>query len=237
MRTIWTGSVLVTQSSRSSGEGGKAGPRVTRTEALRQQLSDDIIKGTLEPGSPLDEADLARRFGVSRTPVREAIRNLAASGLVETRPHRGAVVALPTPSRLMDMFKAMAELEALCAGLAAESMTAAERDALEKLHEEMADFVLKDDAAKYRERNERFHGLIYAGAHNSYLSEIAVMTRARVSPFRRAQFSQPGRIAESHREHGLVVKAIVGGDRNDATDQMRLHIDIVRDAYRRLSAR
>ena len=85
----------------------------------------------MAPGAALDETELARRFRVSRTPVREAIRQLAASGLVEVRAHRGAVVAHPTEERLNGMFEAMAELEALCAGLAAERMTAPERRLLE----------------------------------------------------------------------------------------------------------
>ena len=75
------------------------------------------MRGALLPGAALDETELARRFSVSRTPVREAIRQLAASGLVEARAHRGAVVAQPTEERLIGMFEAMAELEALCAGL------------------------------------------------------------------------------------------------------------------------
>lgn len=110
-----------------------AAPPRTRTEALRLQIADEIISGVLEPGTPLDEQELAARFGVSRTPVREAIRQLAASGLVSVRPHRGAVVALPTPTQLDDMFEAMGELEALCAGLAARNMTVPERRGLEAL--------------------------------------------------------------------------------------------------------
>jgi len=90
--------------------------RKTRAEELRAQLADDIVRGILIPGQTLDEMELARRFGVSRTPVREAIRQLAASGLIETRPHRGAVVARPRHERILGMFEAMAELEALCAG-------------------------------------------------------------------------------------------------------------------------
>ncbi len=66
---------------------------MTRAEELRLQLADDIVRGTLPPGAALDETDIARRFNVSRTPVREALRQLAASGLVESRAHRGAVVA------------------------------------------------------------------------------------------------------------------------------------------------
>src|SRR4029077_10876230 len=104
--------------------------RKTRAEELRAQLADDIVRGMLAPGRTLDETELAPRFGVSRTPGREAIRQLAASGLVETRRHRGAVVARPNHQRILGMFEAMAELEALCAGLAAERMNAAGRRSL-----------------------------------------------------------------------------------------------------------
>ena len=86
--------------------------KITRAEELRLQLADEIIRGTLAPGAPLDETDIARRFSVSRTPVREALRQLAASGLVDARAHRGAVVARPTLDRLTGMFEAMAEFEA-----------------------------------------------------------------------------------------------------------------------------
>ena len=99
--------------------------KITRAEELRLQLADEIVQGTLAPGAPLDETDIARRFSVSRTPVREALRQLVASGLVEARAHRGAVVAQPSVERLKSMCEAMAELEALCAGLAAERMSAA----------------------------------------------------------------------------------------------------------------
>ena len=81
-----------------------AGKR-TLAEELRLQLADDIVRGALEPGSSLDESELARRFNVSRTPVREALRQLVASGLVNSRAHRGAVVARPTIEQLNSMFE------------------------------------------------------------------------------------------------------------------------------------
>lgn len=207
-----------------------AAPR-TRTEALRLQLADEIVSGALEPGIPLDEQELATRFGVSRTPVREAIRQLSASGLVSVRPHRGAVVALPTPRQLNDMFEAMAELEGLCAGLAARNMTITERRALEALHEELRVLMQQGDPLRYHEKNEAFHTAIYAGTHNSYLADITLMTRTRVAPFRRAQFRAAGRLGGSYQEHDLVVQAILRGDQAAATDAMRNHIGIVRDAF------
>jgi DNA-binding GntR family transcriptional regulator len=205
--------------------------RKTRAEELRAQLADDIVRGTLTPGQTLDEMDLARRFGVSRTPVREAIRQLAASGLVDTRPHRGAVVARPSHERILGMFEAMAELEALCAGLAAERMTASERHALETVHEELRVLIYGGDPQRYHEVNEAFHATIYAGAHNDYLAEMTFTTRSRVQPFRRAQFRLLGRLAKSHVEHDRIVLAILRGDRAGAAAAMRAHIITVGAEY------
>lgn len=205
---------------------------LTRTETLRLQIADEIVSGVLEPGTPLDEQELASRFGVSRTPVREAIRQLSASGLVSVRPHRGAVVALPTPSQLNDMFEAMAELEALCAGLAARNMTVPERRGLEALHNDLRLLVHEGDPASYHEKNEAFHAAIYAGSHNGYLAELTLMTRTRVAPFRRAQFRATGRLGGSYQEHDLIVQAILRGDHQGASEAMRAHIGIVRDAFR-----
>jgi len=208
-----------------------AGQRKTLAEGLRLQLADEIVRGALAPGAALDETELAHRFCVSRTPVREAIRQLAASGLVDVRAHRGAVVAHPSEERLNGMFEAMAELEALCAGLAAERMTAPERLSLEAAHEELRALIQSGDPQRYHEINEAFHGVIYAGGHNAYLAEMTLATRVRVQPFRRAQFRNLGRLAKSHEEHDRVVLAILRGDRAGATDAMRIHIMTVWEEY------
>src|SRR5207253_1430887 len=134
--------------------------KITRAEELRLILADEIVSGRLEPGASLDESELARRFHVSRTPVREALRQLVASGLVDARAHRGAVVAHPDPERLAGMFEAMAELEALCAGMAAERMTAAERHALQSLHDQLRSLSYLGDPQRFHEVNEAFHNAI-----------------------------------------------------------------------------
>ena len=206
-------------------------PRRTRAEELRVQLADDIVRGALAPGSALDENELARRFSVSRTPVREAIRMLAASGLVEVRAHRAAVVARPSAQHLAGMFEAMAELESLCAGYAAERMTAAERRALEEVHERLRALIQSGDPQRYHEVNEAFHATVYAGAHNAYLAELTLSTRGRVQPFRRAQFRNLGRLAKSHIEHDRVVQAILRGERALAAQTMHAHIITVREEY------
>jgi DNA-binding GntR family transcriptional regulator len=205
--------------------------KVTRAEELRLQLADEIVRGVLPPGAALDETDIARRFSVSRTPVREALRQLAVSGLIETRAHRGAVVAQPTLERLTGMFEAMAELEAICAGLAAERMTAIERHRLEAVHEELRVLSSAGNPDRFHEVNERFHNTIYAGSQNTYIAEMTLATRVRVQPFRRAQFRNLGRLAKSHAEHDRIVVAIMRGDKAGAAAAMRAHIELVRDEY------
>lgn len=215
---------------RPDGPGVRA-DKLTRAEELRLQLADEIVRGTLAPGAALDETDIARRFSVSRTPVREALRQLAASGLVDARAHRGAVVAQPSIERLGGMFEAMAELEALCAGMAAERMTPAERLRLEAIHEELRVLGHAGDPDRFHAVNEQFHSFIYAGSQNGHIAEITLATRKRVQPFRRAQFRNLGRLAQSHAEHDRVVVAILRGDRNGAANAMRAHIERVHGEY------
>jgi DNA-binding GntR family transcriptional regulator len=133
------------------------------------------------------------------------------------------------------MFEAMAELEALCAGYAAERMTASERRALEDIHESLRVLIQSGDPQRYHEMNEAFHNAIYDGAHNAYLAELALSTRARVQPFRRAQFRNLGRLAKSHVEHDRVVEAILRGEKAAAAAAMNQHIILVREEYEHYS--
>lgn len=206
----------------------------TSAEEIRHGLADRIISGALPPGTALDETQIAAEFAVSRTPVREALRLLAASGLVDQKPHAKALVAKPDEDELTGMFEVMGYLEALCAGLCAIAMTKAERDGIDALHVEMSALVRDGDAARYAEANDTFHTAIYEGAHNAYLAEITRSTRQRLQPFRRAQFGELGRLLKSHAEHGLIVEAILRGDRAEAEAKMRSHISIVGDAVQRL---
>jgi DNA-binding GntR family transcriptional regulator len=213
------------------GDRSPRADKLTRAEELRLQLADEIVRGALAPGSALDETDIARRFNVSRTPVREALRQLAASGLVEARAHRGAVVAQPSIERLGGMFEAMAELEALCAGMAAERMSPPERHRLEAIHEELRVLSHAGDPDRFHAVNEHFHSAIYAGSQNAHIAEITLATRKRVQPFRRAQFRNLGRLAQSHAEHDRVAVAIMRGDRHGAANAMRAHIERVHGEY------
>jgi DNA-binding GntR family transcriptional regulator len=202
--------------------------KLTKAQAITEAVADDIVHGRLRPGATLDEVTIAGAYGVSRTPIREALRQLQAIGLVEVRPRRGAVVASVTEQRLDDMFAVMAELEALCARWSAVAMTAAERRALLMLHEDSARLVAAGDREAYIEANTLFHETIYRGAHNPFLLELVLSVRQRVAPFRRAQFETLGRLAASHAEHGRVTLAIQRGDADGAARGMQDHLAVVR---------
>ena len=202
----------------------------TKAQLIREKIADDIVHGRLPPGTSLDETAIAAAFGVSRTPIREAIRQLEAIGLVEAPAQRGAVVASLEGRRLDELFAVMAELEALCARWSAIAMTTAERRNLLSLQAESERLVSGGQREAYVAFNGRFHEAIYAGAHNSVLADLAMSVRRRCAPFRRAQFETLGRLAKSHAEHGAVVDAIQRGDADLAATEMRAHIIVVRSA-------
>lgn len=207
----------------------------TRAEKLATAIADGILSGALAPGDRLDETSLAQQHGVSRTPVREALRQLAMSGLIDMRPRKGAIVSKATPDQVESLFVAMAELEATCARLAAISMTPIERRRLQARHEAMAVLATAGDTDAYSNANVAFHSAIYAGAHNAPLGEFALTLRRRVGPFRRAQFQVEGRLLRSNLEHDAVVKAILSGDAMAAHAAMLHHVSLVEDAYEAFS--
>lgn len=207
-------------------------PKETAVAMLVRRLSAGIVEGALGPGVRLDEQSLAERFQVSRTPVREALAQLAAHGLVERRPHRGVVVAALSMERLAHLFELMSELEGVCARLAALRMTDAERAALAADHLAARTLALAEDVAGYADANRLFHLAIYDGAHNPALVETTRDVRNRLAPFRRAQFQTHGRPSASWAEHDAVVQAILARADDAACAAMRAHIVKVRDAYR-----
>ena len=206
----------------------------TQAERLADAIADSVLSGEFEPGFRLDETALAERYGVSRTPVREAIRLLASTGLIDAKPRRGASVATTTSAQLETLFGAMAEMEATCARLAAVSMTPIERRRLQSRHEAMTELVLRDDREAYAAANIDFHTQIYFGARNSILTEFALGLRRRLGPFRRAQFRTEGRTSRSHAEHAAVLKAILACDAVAAHAAMFQHMSLVEDSFGRL---
>jgi DNA-binding GntR family transcriptional regulator len=208
--------------------------RTTLADTIVYALTEEIVAKRLPPDAPLDEARLGERFGASRTPVREALRQLAASGLVVLRAHSTPRVAPLDHDRIHDLFDVMAELEALCAMRAATAMSAVQRAELESLHETLGGSMRAGDQAGYRAGNVAFHQLIYAGSRNAYLQELALGTRSRLAPYRGAQLESSARIAASHAEHGAIVSAIVRGESVQAGALMRQHLLATRDALLKL---
>lgn len=189
-----------------------------------QTLAEEIISGTLPPGYKLEEKNLAERFQVSRTPVREALREMGARGLIELIPRRGAMVANIGLAELSDLLEAECELEALCAQLSAQRMSVVEKKQLERIHEQTEALVAGKNEADYLELNRKFHELICVGTHNKTIANMVGGLRDRLSAFRQAQAGTEGRLTVAHDEHGAVVEAILASDGAAAYAAMRNHV-------------
>jgi DNA-binding GntR family transcriptional regulator len=196
----------------------------TLAETIRVALAEEIITGRLAPGVEIDEQQAAERFGASRTPVREALRELAAAGLVTIEPRRGVRVAALTLDQLGEMFEVMAENEAMCARLATHRMTAPERFALQALHERSAVAVSAGDVGGYDALNREFHSTLYRCTRNAFLADHAQALRLRLAPFRRAQLDGADRLRRSFAEHEAVLREVLRGDGEEAGRQMRAHM-------------
>lgn len=194
------------------------------SDRIRNALTDAISSGELAPGTTLDEQQLADRYGASRTPVREALRQLATSGMVEVRPRRGVIVRHVTAEEVMDMFETMAELEAVCVRLATYRITPLERSRLLRIHEASQAAVEQDDVDAYDALNRDFHEAIYRAAHNDFLADQAIAVRTRLNAFRRMQLRQARRLASSRAEHDAVMHAIAEGNGEEAGRRMRAHM-------------
>jgi DNA-binding GntR family transcriptional regulator len=197
-----------------------------RSAELREDIEEMIAMGQLLPGQHLDETELAERFGVSRTPIREALQQLASMGVVVIRPRRGAIVADLGPQQLVEMFEVMSELEATCARLAARRMTSEEQITLQAAHQACKDARDAQEPDEYYYKNEAFHEAIYAGSHNQFLIEQARSLYRRLRPYRRLQLRVRNRLAKSYAEHDGVVQAILEGDGEKAAHLLREHVMI-----------
>ena len=206
------------------------------SEPLAMRIEENIATGTYAPGKRLDESELAREFEVSRTPVREALIQLAGVGLVEMRPRRGAIVADVKPNRLVEMFEVMAELEAMCGRLAARRITKAEQSALTQAHRACEKARDDSDPDAYYHLNEVFHRTIYAASHNEFLSEQATALHRRLRPYRRLQLRVRNRMTTSFSEHGQIVDAILAGDEDLAADRLRKHVVVQGERFADLVA-
>lgn len=205
----------------------RLGEKQVLGERLRNAIADLILSGAVSPGARLDEQALADRFGVSRTPVREALHELAAAGLVEMRPRRPTIVRRFSRAELADSFEAIGEIEGLCARYAAERMNRAERLQLQAILDQAEAALHQSDCGAYRDLDAELHRLIHRGAHNKSLERIAEQMRMQTAPYSSAPYTMPNysaRLRIPHAQHEAVVKAILERDAAAAHARMVDHI-------------
>jgi DNA-binding GntR family transcriptional regulator len=195
--------------------------------SLIRILEDDILNSVLKPGDRLEEQALALRFEVSRTPVREALRHLASSGLLEIRKNQGATVKRLTTAELIEMFQVMAELEGLSARLCARRMSPAEFTDMKNYNEECAAMAKESDHEAFFNANNMFHEAIFRGSHNGFLQAECRKLRNRVNVYRRHITFQPRRMQNTLIEHARIIEAIDAGDEEASDRLMREHVDLL----------
>lgn len=194
-------------------------------EIVFEHLREAIISGVLKPGERLMELQLAEDMGVSRTPVREAIRKLELEGLVIMVPRRGAYVSDLSIRDIAETFEIRAALESLAAGLAAERIVPEELEQLERILVQIGECEMESDLSRIAELDEEFHALLFAATRNQRLTQIVSNLREQITRFRKTSLSTPGRFKAVFQEHKNIVEAI--SERNSALAQSlaREHIE------------
>ena len=207
-------------------------PSATHAEKIRDHLAREIASGHLVPGERLDENEIATRFAVSRTPVREAFRLLAANEMVELRGRMGATVRKMSAQTVIEMFEVMAEMEGLCARLAARRVTPQIRERVEEIHARLVAASGGEDVDGFYDINQEFHEAVYEAAGNLYLAEQTRRLRNRTAAYRRRVTFQPNRFAHTLTEHEQVMAAIFSHDEEKAHATMRDHVNLLSDDMR-----
>lgn len=196
----------------------------SQAERLSSIIEEEILTLKIKPGDRLDEARLAERYGTSRTPVREALRQLSAYGLIELRPHKGAVVVKLGIDQLVEIMEVVAELEGACGRLAAKSYRKRDLEAIGSTLSACQQYAAANDFQSYKLANEAFHDAISQASGNSCLINLTRRMRRRVAAYRRVQFEQVNRIKSSAAEHARVAQAIQDGRAEEADRLLQLHM-------------
>jgi len=185
---------------------------VNASDRIRDSIQARIQEGDLLPGDAIDEERLMAQFGVSRTPVREAMLQLKAEGLVTSLPRGGAMVSKLDVPQLFAMWELLAELEGMCVRYACERMSDEERRRLADAHREGEAVVARDDPDAWQQANRRFHEILYDGARNPYLKREIMTMRACTQAYRIHAFSAVSRLRVSHDGHAQILAAIQAHD-------------------------
>ncbi|MDP3668818.1 MAG: GntR family transcriptional regulator [Telluria sp.] len=195
---------------------------------IRESLQADIEGGILVPGAPLDERALAAQFSVSRTPVREAIQQLAAQNLVRITPRHGVAVAQLSIPQLRDMLELLGELEALCAKLAARRVSEELRASLEAVLARGLEASRSGNLGEYSRANVQFHLAIHAGSRNELLAQQVGPLRRLIQRYsvNNRRLQTPAQIDRSMQEHQKIAEAIMAGDEALAGRLMQEHVPV-----------
>lgn len=203
-------------------------PALGQRERAQRAIEHDIASGTYKAGQRLDEREIASRLNVSRTPVREALNRLASIGLVDARPNQGCFVASLTFQDFLQQYELMADLEALCARLAARRMEDVARVELRQLSLDGLRSAEQGNVEAYVPINLEFHRVIYAATKNRFLEQSILDLRRRMAHYRGFSIRLPGRIMLSANEHIMITDAIVRSDSDEAYRLMRWHMEVLR---------
>lgn len=194
------------------------------SERIRTDLAEKIGRGGLVPGDTIDESELATRYGVSKTPVREALLQLKAQGLISGLPRGGAIVAKMDLPQLLSLWEWLSEIEAIAVKLACERMSVKELEALQQIHKHSKKFADKQDWDGWQACNQEFHEAIYAASRNIFLRQEVMRVRARTGVYRRHAFGALGATETSFEQHGEIIEHLKARDAEAAAIAMRRHI-------------
>lgn len=198
-------------------------------------LRDQIFSGTLSPGGFIDEVALCESLKISRTPLREALKVLAAEGLVRHEPRRGSFVNEVTEQDLDEIFPVIALLEGRCAFEAARNASDADIAALDVLHERLKAYASARRINDYYATNFTIHEAIITLANNRWLAQVIGDLRKILKLARLQQLHAPGRLAQSLSEHLAIYAALRARDSEGADAAMRTHLTRQREALRELA--
>ena len=191
---------------------------------VADRLRDQIYQHELIPGDAIDEMALCERFGISRTPLREALKVLSSEGLIELIPRRGSFVRSMDIDELNELFPVMAVLEGLCAREAVENCTSQDLQKLKKMHEKLEGFVKEANIDAYYEQNFVFHQAVQDLSGNKWLQRIIGDLRKVLRLARHMQLTIPGRLEQSLEEHRQIMQAFIKQDPDLADHNMQNHL-------------
>lgn len=209
---------------KKKGKNLNSNTKLPMAQIIKEKIENMIINNELVAGTKLEEVDLAKQFNVSRTPIREALRNLEASQLVTIIPKKGAFVSEVSVQKLIEIFTVVAELESLCAKLAARRISKEESKLLKQACKACEKAYLNNNVDEYFKENLKFHQLIYEASNNDFLITEMGHLKTRLLPFRKIQLKVKNRMKLSLDEHIQVAAAILEGRENDAQEIMRKHV-------------